>query len=194
MKHIRPAIGLTAFFIVLFGLLFPIVVWAIAQVTMPKQANGSLISEHGVVIGSSLIGQNFTASKYLHPRPSAAGSGYDANNSGGTNLGPTNPKLLEGDKDNDGIKKLANDYRTDNGLPPDTVLPADAVTRSASGLDPDISPENAKLQAARIAKARGMTVEEVQSVIDACTSGPAVGVFGDPIVNVLQVNLRLDRN
>lgn len=192
MKQLRPAIVLTLFFILVTGLAFPYFVTFASQKVLPRQANGSMISLNGKVVGSSLIGQSFTNPKYLHPRPSAAGNGYDANNSSGTNLGPTNPKLLEGEKDFDGIKQLAEKYRAENGLAATELIPVDAVTRSASGLDPHISPRNAELQAARIAKARGISVEQVKEAIRANTEKPFVGVFGDPAVNVLEVNLALD--
>src|SRR5579862_2232754 len=158
MKHLRPAIMLTLFFIVAMGIAFPVLIWGISKVAFPHQAGGSLIKDgKGNVIGSEIIGQNFTKPEYFHPRPSAAGNGYDAANSSGTNLGPTSDKLINGihkktadGKDDpgnfDGIVDLAKAYRDENGLAADAVLPADAVTRSASGLDPDISPANANLQ------------------------------------------------
>jgi K+-transporting ATPase ATPase C chain len=203
MKHLRPAILLTVFFVVLTGIGFPMAVWAVGRVTFPAQASGSLVKDsHGNVVGSSLIGQAFTKPEYFHPRPSAAGSGYDAANSSGTNLGPTSDKLINGVKDDPatkdvdetflGFKDLAKAYREENGLPPDAVIPADAATRSASGLDPDISPANAALQVARVAKARGLGAERVQQVLAANTSGRTLGLFGEPRVNVLQLNLALD--
>lgn len=193
MKNFRPALVLTLFFILFCGLLFPAVIYGIAQAAFPKQANGSLVHAGDQVVGSELIGQSFAAPKYFHPRPSAAGNGYDANNSGGTNLAVTSSKLLEGDKDFDGIKQLAAKYREENGLGADAVLPVDAVTRSASGLDPHISPENAALQAPRVAKARGMSEASVKEAIRAATEAPLVGVFGEPRVNVLKLNLSLDQ-
>jgi len=154
-------------------------------------------------VGSSLLGQGFKAPEYLHPRPSAAGAGYDAANSGGTNLGPLSDKLLNGvaddpkTKDVDesfaGVKQLVAAYRAENKLPADTLVPGDAVTRSASGLDPDITPANAGLQVARVAAARGVNVDEVRALLARQTKGRQWGLFGDPAVNVLETNLALDR-
>jgi potassium-transporting ATPase KdpC subunit len=192
MKHIRPAFALLIFFVLITGFAFPIAITAVSQAALPSQANGSLVSVNGKVVGSSLIGQNFADPKYLHPRPSAAGAGYDANNSSGTNLGPTNPKLLEGADGFDGVKQLAEKYRAENGLDTPVTIPADAVTRSASGLDPHISPANAKLQANRIAKERSISAEKVIEVIQRNTERPLLGVFGEDRVNVLGVNLDLD--
>jgi K+-transporting ATPase ATPase C chain len=203
MKQLRPAIALTLFFVVLFGLAFPAVVWALGSVAFPNQAGGSLIKDaHGNVVGSALLGQNFTKPEYFHPRPSAAGAGYDAANSSGTNLGPTSDKLINGVKDDPatkdvdetflGYRDLAKAYREENGLAPDSVIPADAATRSGSGLDPDISPANAELQVARVAKARGLSTERVRQAVSDNTSGRFLGVSGEPRVNVLKLNLALD--
>jgi K+-transporting ATPase ATPase C chain len=203
MKHLRPAILLTVFFVVLTGLVFPGVVWAIGKVVFPHQASGSLIKDNkGNVVGSELLGQTFTKPEYFHPRPSAAGAGYDAANSSGTNLGPTSDKLVNGIKDDPatkeadetylGFKDLAAAYREENGLAKDAVIPADAATRSSSGLDPDISPANADLQVARVAKARGLSAERVRELVRDNTSGRALGVLGEPRVNVLKLNLALD--
>ena len=199
-----PSIGLTLFFIVFTGLVFPFVIYGISQVVFPHQANGSLIKNaQGQVVGSELLGQNFAKPEYFHPRPSAAGSGYDAANSSGTNLGPTSDKLINGiaddpeTKDTDesyaGVKQLAEAYRRENALAADAVLPVDAVTRSGSGLDPHISPENARIQADRVAQARGMSKDDVLKLIDKNTDRRLAGVFGDDAVNVLQLNLALDR-
>jgi K+-transporting ATPase ATPase C chain len=201
MKLIRPAIMLTVFFVVGFGLIFPFAITCIAQAVFPHQANGSLIMEaNGQLIGSDLIGQDFSKPEYFHPRPSAAGSGYDAANSGGTNLGPNSDKLINGAHDPknpysdfDGVKDLAKKYREENDLAEDAVLPTDTVTRSASGLDPDISPENAELQAPRIAKARGLRVSEVEGLIKSNTSERWLGIYGEVRVNVLHLNLALDK-
>ena len=197
---LRPALLLTLFFVLVTGLAFPAAVTGIAQIVFPHQANGSLATENGKVVGSELIGQNFAKPEYFHPRASAAGNGYDAANSGGTNLGPTSDKLINGvhdpknpSGDFDGVKDLAAKYRAENGLAADALLPADAVTRSASGLDPQISPRNAELQAPRVAKARNLDVEKIRALIAANTSGPLVGVFGDPAVDVLALNRALDR-
>jgi K+-transporting ATPase ATPase C chain len=203
MSHLRPAIVLTVFFVVGTGLLFPGAIWAVGNVVFPHRAGGSLITDaKGNVVGSELIGQAFTKPEYFHPRPSAAGVGYDAANSSGTNLGPTSAKLFTGVEDNPatkdadesyaGFTQLARAYREENGLALDTVIPADAATRSASGLDPDISPANAQLQAARVAKARGMTRERVLELVQANTAGRFLGVIGEPRVNVLELNLALD--
>jgi potassium-transporting ATPase KdpC subunit len=203
MSHLRPALLLTLFFVVLTGLAFPGAVWAIGSVVFPHQASGSLVRDaKGDVIGSELIGQSFTKPEYFHPRPSAAGAGYDASNSSGTNLGPTSSKLVNGIKDDLatpdvdesylGYGALARAYREENELPADALIPADAATRSASGLDPDISPANAALQIGRVAKARGLQPKAVQSLVAAHTTGRLLGMVGEPHVNVLQLNLALD--
>lgn len=187
MQEIRASAA-TVFIlgIVLCGA-YPLVVWAIGQVAFHHQANGSLIRLNGRVVGSSLIGQNFTARKYFHPRPSAAGAGgYDAADSGGSNLGPLSRKLY------DQVRERVKAYAAENNLSPDTKIPADAVTASGSGLDPDISVRNADLQAARVARARGMPLDEVKRYIREFTEGPQLGFLGDPAVNVLKLNLALD--
>ncbi len=202
MKHLRPAIAFTLFFIVLGGLLFPAVVYGLAQALFPNQANGSFVKDSkGNIVGSSLIAQGFTKPEYFHPRPSAAGNGYDAANSGATNLGPTSDKLINGvhdpknpSNDFDGVKDLAVKYRAENGLAVDAQVPPDAVTRSASGLDPDISVENANLQAPRVAKTRNLPEDKVKALIAKHTSGGFLGLFGDPHVNVLELNLDLDHS
>jgi len=203
MKHFRPALLLTLFFVVVTGLAFPGVVWAVGQGLFPNQARGSFVrNEDGKVVGSALLGQTFTKPEYFHPRPSAAGAGYDAANSSGTNLGPTSDKLVNGIDDDPATKDvdesylgfvdLAQAYREENGLAAAAVIPADAATRSASGLDPDISPRNAELQSARVAKARGLAVDRVKALVRVHTSGRALGIFGEPRVNVLELNLALD--
>ena len=201
-KLLRPAIVSVLAFSVLTGLVFPAVITLISKVVMPAQANGSLVSRNGKVVGSRLIGQNFASPKYFHPRPSAAGSGYDGAASGGTNLGPTSDKFINGVKDDPktkdtdesfaGVKQLAATYRTENALAQNAPLPADAVTRSASGLDPQISPENASLQAARVAKARNLSVDRVKALIESNTQSRALGVLGEAGVNVLELNMALD--
>lgn len=204
MQAVRPALLLTVFFVVVTGLAFPVVVWGIGRVAFADQASGSLIRDgKGNVVGSALIGQTFTKPEYFHPRPSAAGAGYDAANSSGTNLGPTSDKLVRGIDDDPstpdvdetylGFGDLAKAYREENGLAEGTTIPADAATRSASGLDPDISPANAELQAARVAKARGLSVDRVRQLVAKNTSGRTLGLLGEPRVNVLQLNLALDR-
>jgi K+-transporting ATPase ATPase C chain len=182
--QIRPAIVATLFFTFLLGVAYPLAVTAIAHAAFPRQAEGSLIRDaKGQVIGSALIAQNFAKPQYLHPRPSAAGTdGYDASNSSGSNLGPLNPDLA---------KRIAKDTAGLQGEGAGPV-PADAVTTSASGLDPDISPANAHRQAARVAAARGLPVGEVEKVIAASTTEPWLGLFGQPAVNVLKANLALD--
>ena len=203
MKHLRPAILLTLFFIVVTGVAFPVVVWAIGRVAFPNQAQGSLIRDsHGNVVGSSLIGQSFTKPEYFHPRPSAAGASYDAANSSGTNLGPTSDKLINGVKDDPatkdvdetfpGIRDLAKAYREENGLPENAVIPADAATRSASGLDPDISPANAALQVARVARARNLDPTRIRALVAENTTERLLGLIGEPRVNVLLLNRALD--
>jgi potassium-transporting ATPase KdpC subunit len=171
--------------VVLCGI-YPALVWAIAQGLFPAQANGSLISVKGQVIGSSLLAQKFTGTGYFHPRPSAAGDGYDAANSGGSNLGPTSRKLI------DAVKERVAAYRAENNLAPGVLIPADAVTASASGLDPHISVKNALLQASRVARARGIGEQVLQKKILSHTEGRDLGIFGEPRVNVLMLNLEMD--
>jgi K+-transporting ATPase ATPase C chain len=167
--------------------LYPLIVWGVAQGLFPNKANGSLISVDGKVIGSRLLAQNFTDPKYFHPRPSAAGdAGYDGGSSGGSNLGPTSRKLI------DSVKDRVEAYRAENNLPPTEPVPVDAVTASASGLDPHISLKNAGLQAERVAKARGMDKAAVLAKIEANTEGRDLGILGEPRVNVLTLNLALD--
>ena len=204
LSQLRPAVVSVLLFVVLTGLLFPLAVTGIAQVVFHHQANGSLISGKDGVVGSEIIGQNFSKPEYFHPRASAAGSGYDATSSGGTNLGPTSDKLIHGihkklpngtdDSGNfDGVKDLHDAYIKENELPADTQVPADAVTRSASGLDPQISPANARLQIKRVAKARDLPEDEVERLVLQNTDGRSLGFLGEPGVNVLKVNLALDR-
>ncbi len=202
LKQLRPAIMSVLAFTLLTGFLFPALITVISKAAFSYQSNGSLIEKDGKIIGSRLIGQPFAKPIYFHPRPSAAGSGYDAGASGGSNLGPTSDKLINGieddvkTKDTDesfaGIKQLAAVYRAENGLASGAKIPVDAVTKSASGLDPQISPANANLQAARVAKARKISVEKVKTLIAQNTQGPAFGILGEAGVNVLQLNLALD--
>ncbi len=168
--------------------LFPLIVFGISQLLFRDQANGSLIAgADGSVRGSKLLGQSFSDPKYFHPRPSAAGNGYDASSSGGSNLGPTSRKL------DDAIKERIAAYRAENGLSETEPVPADAVTASGSGLDPHISLQNAELQIPRVVKARGVPEERVRELIRQNTNGRDFGVFGEPGVNVLQLNRALDQ-
>ena len=186
-NELKSAVLLTIVFAVLLCGAYPLAVWAGAQAFFADKANGSLVVDKaGVVRGSRLLAQNFSSDKYFQPRPSAAGTGYDATASSGTNLGPTSQKLA------DSIKAAAIAYRQTNGLASDASVPADAVTSSASGLDPHISVANANLQATRVAKARGLPIEKLQSLIAAATEGRDWTVFGEPGVNVLQLNVALD--
>lgn len=187
LRQMGPAVRILIFFTVLTGLIYPGVVTALCQTLFRHQADGSLIELNGRVVGSSLIGQNFSKPAYFHPRPSAAGNdGYDATASAGSNYGPTNQKLI------DRVKASAEQFRKEN---PDYQgpIPADLVTASGSGLDPDISPAAADAQAARVAKARGVSLDQVRQLIGANTQGRTLGFLGDPRVNVLSLNLDLDR-
>jgi K+-transporting ATPase ATPase C chain len=187
-SEIRRAVLATLVLAVVCCGLYPLIVFGLSQALFHDKANGSLIVDKGgAVHGSKLLGQSFTAEKYFHPRPSAAGNGYDAASSGGSNLGPTSQKL------NDAIKDRIDAYRKENGLSGNEPVPADAVTASGSGLDPHISLQNAELQIPRVAKARGMAEEKVRELIQQNTDGRDLGVFGDPGVNVLQLNLALDQ-
>ena len=186
VAELRASIAATLLLAALCGGVYPVVVWAVGQGMFPDKANGSLVRFNGKVIGSALIGQGFAGPAYFHPRPSAAGNGYDAVHSGGTNLGPTSKKLIED------VKQRVAGYRSENGLPPGSPVPADAVTSSASGLDPHISIRNASLQAARVAKARGIGEKNVLEKVGAHTEGRTWGIFGEPRVNVLMLNLDLD--
>ena len=239
LKELGPGLRLTLIFTVLTGLLYPAVMTGVSELIFPKQANGSLVTVGGKVVGSSLIGQPFAKPEYFHPRPSAAGNGYDATASGGSNLGPTSAKLLHGttkmdDKKNevvdfDGISLRVVHYCVDNDIPyessipldqfkdshgdlddvklikafnddktpllftPKSPIPQDAVTASASGLDPHISPANAETQAARIAKARGVSADQLKQLIPQFTDRADLGFLGEPRVNVLMLNIALDQ-
>ncbi|HJX72533.1 MAG TPA: K(+)-transporting ATPase subunit C [Candidatus Deferrimicrobiaceae bacterium] len=186
VAELRASIAATLLLAVLCCGIYPAVVWAVGQGLFSRKANGSLVQVDGKVAGSSLLAQGFTAPKYFHPRPSAAGQGYDAASSSGTNLGPTSKKLIES------VKERVDAYRAENGLPPDARVPADAVTSSASGLDPHISVRNALLQSARVAKARGIGEKDVLAKVGAHTEGRTLGLLGEPRVNVLTLNLSLD--
>jgi K+-transporting ATPase ATPase C chain len=238
-KELGPGFRLTLIFTVLTGLLYPAVMTGVSELIFPKQANGSLVTVGGKVVGSSLIGQPFAKPEYFHPRPSAAGNGYDATQSGGSNLGPTSAKLLHGttkmdDKKNevvdfDGISLRVVHYCVDNDIPyessvpldqfkdshgdlddvklikafnddktplrftPKAPIPQDAVTASASGLDPHISPANAETQAGRVAKARGVSADQVKQLIAQFTERADLGFLGEPRINVLMLNIALDQ-
>lgn len=185
LAQIRPAIVSTLFFTVLLGIAYPLVVTGVGRLAFPAQAEGSLIrNSKGQVLGSRLLAQAFTRPEYFHPRPSAAGAdGYDAKGSSGSNLGPLNPVLAE---------RVAKDAQAIRSADPKAMIPADAVTTSGSGLDPDISPANARMQAARVATARGVSIDKVLQIIERHTTPPVLGVMGQPSVNVLEVNLALD--
>src|ERR1700726_3128180 len=239
LKELGPGFRLTLIFTILTGLCYPAVMTGMSELIFPRQSKGSLVAVNGKVVGSSLIGQAFAKPEYVHPRPSAAGNGYDATASGGTNLGPTSAKLLHGttkmdDKkkevvDYDGINLRIVHYCVDNNIPYESSvpldrfkdasgslddvklikafnddkaplvftakapIPADAVTASSSGLDPHISPRNAELQAPRIAKARGIPVQQVLELMARHIEGRDLGFLGEPRVNVLESNLALDQ-
>jgi K+-transporting ATPase ATPase C chain len=245
--HLGRSLGATLILTIICCGIYPLIVWGLAQAVFPNQANGSLVKKDGTfttkddeAVGSALLGQNFSAPQYFHPRPSSAGNGYDAANSGGSNLGPLSAKLLKGTTkattmpatqpggdlvpgpdavDFDGISDRIVHYCLDNGIDLETSQPldgfkdkdgnlddvklikafndktpisADAVTASGSGLDPHISPANAQIQKARVAKARGINADDVQKLIDQHTAGPDLRILGDPGVNVLMLNLALD--
>ena len=238
-EQILPGLRIKLFMTVVLGVVYPLAMTGISQVIFPKQANGSLITVGDKVVGSEIIGQTFTKPEYFHPRSSAAGGGYDATASSGTNLGPTSAKLIHGttkmdDKKNevvdfDGINLRILHYCLDNDIPyessvplsqfkdakgdlddvklikafnddksplmftPKAPIPADAVTTSSSGLDPHISPANAQMQTARVAKARGISVDQAGQVVAKFTEGPDLGLLGEPRVNVLKLNLALDQ-
>lgn len=186
--YIRAAVVSTVVLAAVCCGLYPVVVFGISQLLFPDQANGSLIvASDGTVRGSKLLGQAFSDPKYFHPRPSAAGNGYDATSSGGSNLGPTSQKL------DDAINERIVAYRAENGLSKNETVPADAVTASGSGLDPQISSRNAELQVPRVAKARALSEDKVRELVHQNFNGRDLGVFGDPRVNVLQLNLALDQ-
>ena len=186
---LRRAVLATLVLAVVTGGLYPLVVWALAQGLFPAKARGSLVVDaNGVIRGSRLIGQGFTGERYFHSRPSAAGAnGYDASSSGGSNLGPTSQKL------HDLIQERVAVYRAKNSVPETNAVPADAVTASASGLDPHISPANARIQATRVARVRGLTPSQVETLIGSHTDPAGLGFLGQPGVNVLTLNLALDQ-
>jgi K+-transporting ATPase ATPase C chain len=185
-RQLLPAFGMVLVFTVLIGLAYPLMVTAVAQVGFGGAADGSLVERDGVPVGSAWIGQPFSDPGYFHPRPSAAGDGYDASASSSSNLGPTNEDLLAA------VEDRVAAYREMNGLGPEIAVPVDAVTASSSGLDPHISVANARLQAARVAEIRGRDVDEVLALVDEHTDGRDLGFLGEPGVNVLLLNLALD--
>ncbi|HEX4084733.1 MAG TPA: K(+)-transporting ATPase subunit C [Chthoniobacteraceae bacterium] len=191
MKELLIDIKTSILSMILFAVIccgvYPLAVYLVGHTLFRHQADGSLIvAKNGAVLGSELIGQQFSTDRYFNSRPSAAGTGYDAGSSGGTNLGPTSQKL------HDSISVAVDAYRKENGLGAATLIPADAVTSSASGLDPDISVENADLQIARVARTRKLTVDQVAALVRRYTEGRDLGLFGEPRVNVLKLNLALD--
>jgi K+-transporting ATPase ATPase C chain len=204
LQQLRASIVSVLVLTLVTGLVFPFVIFGLAKAVFPRQAEGSLIKVNGQVVGSELIAQNFTNAGYFHPRPST--NSFDGANSGATNLAPTSKKLMEGQHsgkkddptDFDGIKDLAAAYRKENiqadgsPLPDSVAIPTDAVTRSASGLDPEISPANADFQVYRVAKARGVSIEQVRQLLTQNTQGRTLGVLGEPRVNVLKLNIALD--
>jgi len=187
LKELLPGLRINIFLTIVFGLVYPLSITGLCQVLFPHQANGSLITAGGKVIGSEIIGQNFTRPEYFHPRPSAAGDkGYDPTASGGSNYGPTNQKLI------DRVRASVDQFRAEN---PDYhgPIPADLVTASASGLDPDLSPDSALAQTVRVAKARGISPDTAARLVAQLTDAPTLGFLGEPHVNVLKLNLALDQ-
>jgi K+-transporting ATPase ATPase C chain len=182
-RHLITGALMVAVTTLLFGIVYPLVVTGLAQVLFPREANGHLIERHGQLVGSRLIGQPFTSPGYFWPRPSAAGDGYDAGASGGSNLGPTNPELLLR------VEADLTRWRDSN---PDAPVPVELVTTSASGLDPHLSPAGANFQIPRVARARGATEDEIRTLVEGATEGRQFGFLGEPRVNVLQLNLSLD--
>jgi K+-transporting ATPase ATPase C chain len=188
ISDIRMAVVATLSLAVVLCGVYPLVVWGLSQGLFPYEANGSLILRNGEVVGSELIAQGFTSSRYFHPRPSSAGeTGYDAGNSSGSNLGPLSQKLI------DAVKERVEAYRAENHLLPEVPVPADAATASGSGLDPHIGVRNAQLQAPRVAKAPGVSEASVRRLIEIHIEGRDLGIFGEPRVNVLKLNLALDK-
>jgi len=183
-KQIYPAVALTIVLTVLVGIIYPFVMTGLSELLFKEKARGSLIEREGKVVGSRLIGEPFKCAGYFHPRPSAAGSGYDATASGGTNLGPTSKQLFE-----ERVKERARELRAEN---PNTEIPVDLITSSGSGLDPHISPAAANFQVRRVARERRMSEENVKQLVQEHTEGRQFGVLGEPRVNVLELNLALD--
>ena len=186
LRQLRPALLMTVVFTIICGIAYPLLSTAIGQTAFGDKADGSLIRRNGVVVGSKLIGQSFTAPQYFHPRPSAAGSGFDGSASSGSNLGPLNPDLLAA------VEERAVAYRAENGLSDGALVPVDAVTASGSGLDPDISIANARMQIPRVASERGLDAAVVGQLVKKYTDGRQLLVLGEPGVNVVELNLALD--
>ncbi len=186
-RQLIPAAAVLVFFTLLVGVVYPLAITAVARIAFHSESRGSLVRLDGEVIGSRLIGQTFEGDRYFQPRPSAAGDGYDGTASAGSNLGPTNSELLSS------IRKRAADYRRLNGLASNASVPVDAATTSGSGLDPAISPENARLQAPRVARARALSLAQVRELVREHTEGRSLGFLGEPAVNVLELNLALDK-
>jgi len=185
IKHLGTSLRVTIFSVVLLGLIYPLVMTGLAQAIFPRQANGSLVTVNGKVVGSAIIGQLWTKPQYFQGRPSAAGKGYDPTSTGGTNFGPTSKKLIDSTKST--IAQLEKDNPGAGGPPP-----IDLVTSSGSGIDPDISPESAYWEAPRVAKARHMSISAVNAIVAEHVRGRTFGFLGEPRVNVLELNLALD--
>jgi K+-transporting ATPase ATPase C chain len=183
-KNLITAVLMTIATTILLGIIYPLVVTGIAQVVFPRQANGQLIQKAGNLVGSRIIGQGFSSSAYFHSRPSAAGNGYDAANSNGSQLGPTNQKLID---------RVKADVSTAQAENPGTAVPIDLVTASGSGVDPHITPASAEFQLSRVAKERGTTVDRIAVLVAKHTEGRQLGILGEPRVNVLELNLDLDQ-